>query len=230
MTEDAGLPHTSDLAAEREPVVEASTAETATTFDAPPSPAAARFVMTAAPQVAPAPRPSLLNVVGSFFWGLFDLAVKLVDFPPAVPPGSTVTAGRGTLQIDCGDGYTTDADWYFPTEGEPDKFIYFQHGFPARAGFYNLTLAELAERNNAIVFAPNITANIFACDACALSGEPMQAAVARLFEGDRAALLASATAAGYRRHAARAVRAHGSVGRRADGGGRGALLLPVRPG
>jgi hypothetical protein len=34
---------------------------------------------------------------------------------------------------------TFDADWYFPTEGEPDKFLYFQHGFPARAGFYDLT-------------------------------------------------------------------------------------------
>ena len=197
MTEEAGLPRTPDPAAEREPVIEASTAETATTFDAQPSPVAARLMMTAAQEAAPAPTPSLLNVVGSFFWGLFDMVTKLIDFPPAVPPGSTVTAGRGTLQIDCGDGYTTDADWYFPTEGEPDKFIYFQHGFPARAGFYNLTLAELAERNNAIVVAPNITSNIFACDACALSGEPMQAAVAKLFEGDRAALLASAAAAGY---------------------------------
>ncbi len=197
MAEAAGSSYTPDPVAEREPVTEASTAEAVTTFDAQPSPAAARLVMTAVQEAAPAPRPSLLNVVGSFFWGLFDLAVKLVDFPPAVPPGSPVTAGRSRLQIDCGDGYTTDADWYFPTEGEPDKFIYFQHGFPARAGFYNLTLAELAERNNAIVFAPNITANIFACDACALSGEPMQAAVARLFEGDRSALLASAAAAGF---------------------------------
>jgi len=136
-------------------------------------------------------------VVGSFFWGLFDLVTKLVDFPPSVPPGSTLTAGRSTVEIDCGDGYTADADWYFPTEGDPDKFIYFQHGFPARAGFYNLTLQQLAERNNAIVVAPSITANIFACDACALSGEPMQAAVARLFEGDRAALAASAAAAGF---------------------------------
>jgi len=60
-----------------------------------------------------------------------------------------------------------------------------------------VTLPELAERNNAVVVAPSITSNIFACDACAMSGEPMQAAVARLFEGDRAALLASARAAGY---------------------------------
>jgi hypothetical protein len=197
VTEVAGLSHTPDSAAEREPVLEARRAETVTTFDAQPSPAAARLVMAAAEEEKPAPTPSLLNVVGSFFWGLFDLATKLLDFPPVVSPGSTLTAGRSTLQIDCGDGYTADADWYFPTEGEPDKFIYFQHGFPARAGFYNLTLEALAERNNAIVVAPSITSNIFACDACAMSGEPMQAAVARLFEGDRAALLASAEAAGY---------------------------------
>lgn len=157
----------------------------------------ARVMVTAVEPQARAPLPSLLNVVGSFFWGLFDLATKLVDFPPTASPGSTVTAGRSRLEIDCGDGYTADADWYFPSDGEPDKFIYFQHGFPARAGFYNLTLERLAARNNAVVVAPSITSNIFACDACAASGEPMHAAVARLFEGDRAALLASAVAAGY---------------------------------
>jgi hypothetical protein len=143
------------------------------------------------------PRPTLLNVVGSFAWGVFDLLTKLVDTPPAVPPGSSLTAGRSKLEIDCGDGYTADADWYFPTEAQPEKFIYFQHGFPARSGFYNLTLQQLAERNNAVVVAPSISSNIFACDACAASGEPMHAAVARLFEGDRAALLASARAAGF---------------------------------
>jgi hypothetical protein len=152
----------------------------------------------AAVEPAAAPTgPTLLNIVGTFFWGLFDLVSKMVDLPPVVPTGSTVTAGRSTLQIDCGDGYTADADWYFPTEGEPDKFIYFQHGFPGRAGFYNLTLTELAERNNAIVVAPSITGNFFACDGCNLTADPMHAAVARLFEGDRAALLASAEAAGY---------------------------------
>lgn len=169
----------------------------AVVFDAQPSTTAVRFAMTAAVHEEPAAVPSLINVVGSFFWGLFDLVSKLVDLPPVVPPGSTVTAGRSTLEIDCGDGYTADADWYFPTEGEPDKLIYFQHGFPGRAGFYNLTLAELAERNNAIVFAPSITADLFACDGCRLMGDPMHAAVAGLFEGDRGKLLASARAAGY---------------------------------
>lgn len=148
-------------------------------------------------EAAAPPPPSLVNVVGSFFWGAFDVLTKLVDVPPSVPPGSTLAAGRSALEIDCGDGYTADADWYFPADEEPEKFIYFQHGFPARAGFYNVTLQQLAQRNNAVVVAPSITSNIFACDACAASGEPMHAAVARLFLGDRAALLASARAAGY---------------------------------
>lgn len=161
------------------------------------TPVEATLAFAAAEPVGAPARPTLINVVGSFFWGLFDMFSKFISGPPAVPPGSTVTAGRSKLQIDCGDGYTADADWYFPTEGEPDKFIYFQHGFPGNAAVYNLTLAELAERNNAVVVAPSITGDVFACDACNLTGDPMHAAVARLFEGDRAALLASAEAAGY---------------------------------
>lgn len=172
-------------------------AEAAGPVDEAGAATAAFAFSTAEPAPTPPAGPTLINVVGSFFWGLFDMFSKFVSGPPVVPPGSTVTAGRSTLQIDCGDGYTADADWYFPTEGEPDKFIYFQHGFPGNAAVYNLTLAELAERNNAIVVAPSITGDIFACDACNLTGDPMHAAVARLFEGDREALLASAQAAGY---------------------------------
>ena len=171
--------------------------ETPFAFDNESAPGTVRLVMSAVEEEEPAPAPSLINVVGTFFWGLFDLFSTVISGPPAVPPGSTVTAGRSTLQIDCGDGYTADADWYFPSEDEPDRFIYFQHGFPGTAAFYDLTLAELAERNNAIVVAPSITGNVFACDACNLTGDPMHAAVAKLFEGDRAALLASAAAAGY---------------------------------
>jgi pimeloyl-ACP methyl ester carboxylesterase len=62
---------------------------------------------------------------------------------------------------------------------------------------YNVTAAELAERNNAIVVAPSITSNFFACDGCAQGLDPMHAAVADLFRGDRAALTASAQAAGW---------------------------------
>ena len=122
---------------------------------------------------------------------------NLVEGPPVIPPGANVTVNRSTLRIDCGDGYLTEADWYFPTDSEPDKLIYLQHGAFAQAGLYNVTAAELAERNNAIVVSPTITTNFFACDGCQLGGEQMHAAVAELFLGDRAALLASARAAGF---------------------------------
>lgn len=137
-------------------------------------------------------RPTIVNLIGSLVFGLLNLVVRVFEGPPAVPAGSTVKVARAPLEIDCGDGYTVEADWYYPTEGEPEGLILFQHGFPARAGLYNGTAAELAERTNSIVVAPSISNNLFACDGCQLGGEQMHAAVARLFLGDRAALLASA--------------------------------------
>lgn len=156
--------------------------------------AAAQPAPTAAAATA---RPNLINIVGTLFFSLFDRVVRLFEGPPVVPPGRAVRIVRGPLEIDCGDGYTADADWYFPTETEPDKIIYFQHGAFARAGLYNVTLADLAVRNNAIVVAPSITTNFFACDGCALGNDQMHAAVADLFIGDRAALTAAALAAGW---------------------------------
>jgi len=83
------------------------------------------------------------------------------------------------------------------TVPEPTRLIYLQHGFPATASMYDYTAAELAERNNAIVVATSISGNIFDCYGCQLGGDPMHAAVAKLFVGDRPALLASAQAAGF---------------------------------
>ena len=80
--EGAGSPHASEASAA--PVVNTSTAASDASGDVQPSPASARLV-TAVDDEQRAPRPSLLNVVGTFFWSLFDLAVKLIDFPPAVP-------------------------------------------------------------------------------------------------------------------------------------------------
>lgn len=168
-------------------------------FESKLKPTITQVAMSAPAAQLAAPRgPNLINIIGTLAWSVIDFMVKLVVGPPAVPPGSTVTARRSTLLIDCGDGYRADADWYYPKEGQPDKFIYFQHGFMAHAGIYNLTLAALAERNNAIVVAPTITSNYFACDGCSLTADPMHAAVARLFEDDRDALLASARAAGFK--------------------------------
>lgn len=123
----------------------------------------------------------------------------IVQGPPAVPAGNTAQVGRSTLQIDCGTGYTAQATWYFPTGPQPPtRLIYFQHGILASDAYYNATAAELAENNDAIVVAPTITSNPFACDGCQLAGDQMHAAVAQLFlDQNRTALLASAKAAGF---------------------------------
>ncbi len=149
----------------------------------------------------PLAQPSLINLVGGFFFDAFQAFEQFIAGAPQVPPGSTVRVQRSTLNIDCGPGYTVNADWYFPDTSEsgepPTRLIYFQHGFPGSSAEYDYTAAELAERNQAIVVAPTISSNLFDCYACQLGGDPMHAAVAKLFLGDRADLLASAKAAGF---------------------------------
>ena len=88
------------------------------------------------------------------------------------------------------------ADWYFPNESEPPTgLVYFQHGAFAVGSMYSYTAADLAEQTNSIVVAPTMSTNGFAPDGMWLGGAPLQTAVAGLFEGDRAALTASASAA-----------------------------------
>lgn len=141
-------------------------------------------------------RPTLINVVGSIFFGLLDAASAAIVGPAAVPANSTVRVGRSALQIDCGDGYTAEADWYVPTDQQPPQgLIYLQHGFASRPGFYNATAADLADATNSVVVVPFITSNFFACDACHLTGDPMHFAVAKLFSGERGALRTSLAAA-----------------------------------
>ena len=126
-----------------------------------------------------------------------DAVIKAVDLPPVLPADSSVAFGRSTLAIDCGDGYIADTDWYFPKTGEPRSSSTSSTGSRRGRPSTTITLRELAERNNAIVVAPSITSNYFACDGCSLTADPMHESVAHLFEGDRAALLASARAAGF---------------------------------
>lgn len=191
-----GSPHAPAAQPQLWTAAAAARREIETAFAAP-SLAQPEATVTTSRVAATSAGPTLINVIGTLAWSVFDVVTEILEGPPSVPAGSSVSVGRSELQIDCGDGYNADADWYYPTTGTPDKLIYFQHGFLARAGFYNLTAAELAERNNAIVVAPSITSNFFACDACNLGSDPMHAAVAQLFTGDRTALLASAQAAGY---------------------------------
>lgn len=110
-----------------------------------------------------------------------------------------MTVRRSTLEIDGADGPVVPADWYFPdgSKGPPQGIIYLQHGFLASGPLYSYTAARLAEDTNSIVVAPSLSSNVFSADQYWLGGEPMMEAVGNLFVGDRAALLASAQAAGY---------------------------------
>jgi pimeloyl-ACP methyl ester carboxylesterase len=98
-----------------------------------------------------------------------------------------------TLQYE--NGYVAHADWYFPSDPNPQGLIYLQHGFLAQGPIYSYTAAALAEQTHSIVVAPTITSNFFAADGNWLGGSTMPAAAADLFLNDRAALVASASAA-----------------------------------
>jgi alpha-beta hydrolase superfamily lysophospholipase len=146
--------------------------------------------------MAAAAAPSLskvINAIGNLVVNVLALVTNLAAGPPVLPPGSTVTVARSTLQV--GDT-TVPADWYFPSGPEPPTgLIYFQHGAFAVASMYSYTAADLAEQTNSIVVAPTLSTNGFAPDGMWLGGTPLQTAVADLFVGDRAALTASASAA-----------------------------------
>ena len=117
---------------------------------------------------------------------IFNTAMRLIEGPPALPPGSTVTVETSTLQLPCSSAAcTVTADWYFPvfyTQG----LIYFQHGALANSAMYSYTAATLAEETNSIIVAPTLP-SFYTTDGLWLGGAPMQPVVADLFLGDRSA-------------------------------------------
>ncbi|MGX9789879.1 hypothetical protein [Mycobacterium sp. MMS18-G62] len=167
----------------------ATAVPSAVAFAAPKMADAAVTAEAAAP-----PQPSLINVIGTLIFTVFNVATRLFEGPPVLPPGSTVTVRSSTLQL---GAYEVPADWYFPTDPDPDRLIYLQHGFLASGRFYSYTAATLAEQTHSIVVAPTVTSNFFAADGFWIGGAPLQSAVADLFVGKRDALTASAIAAGY---------------------------------
>ena len=169
----------------------------------PATPMTAHLAMVAAPEpvAAAAAAPSvspIIRVIGSLIFTAYNLALRLFEGPPKLPPGSTVTVRTSTLHFDYGPGYDLPADWYFPDDPNPTGLIYLQHGFLAAAPFYSYTAATLAEQTNSIVVAPSVTSNPYAPNGFWLSGAPYQTAVADLFTGDRQALTDSASTALYR--------------------------------
>jgi pimeloyl-ACP methyl ester carboxylesterase len=148
---------------------------------------------TMATPLAPPPPPSLTNVIGNLVFSVLGALTSAFAGPAVVPPGSPVTVRPSTLEV--GD-ITVPADWYFPNADEPPTgLIYLQHGALAVASMYSYTAAALAEQTNSIVVAPTMSTNGFDPTGMWLGGTPLQTATADLFEGDRAALTASASAA-----------------------------------
>src|SRR5215217_1624286 len=164
-------------------------APSAVAFASPTVATAAGTAMAEAPQP-----PSLINVIGTLIFTLFNVATRLFEGPPVLPPGSTVTVRSSMLQL---GAYEVPADWYFPADPDPEGLIYLQHGFLASGRFYSYTAATLAEETHSIVVAPSVTSNFFASDGFWIGGAPLQSAVADLFGGERDALTASAIAAGF---------------------------------
>ncbi|TPG28242.1 lipocalin family protein [Mycolicibacterium hodleri] len=136
---------------------------------------------------------------------LTQLADTTAQATAAPTAGSSVTGvktGHATLTIPVGsNGYTTRADWYFPTQASGSVsatgVIWLQHGFLNRKSFVSALAATLAQQTNSIVVAPNVSSFPLRCAGCWLNGAPTQQAVATMFLGDRLALNTSATAAGY---------------------------------
>ncbi|MCK0173748.1 alpha/beta hydrolase [Mycolicibacterium sp. F2034L] len=153
--------------------------------------AAPRHVKTAAARTSSNPGEAVVDAL---------LGAAQAFLPePKIPAGSRVTLGRSTLEIPCGcEGTRVDATWYFPNQDtEPDGLIYLQHGFFRDNRAMSALAVDLSERTNSVVVTPTLSSNFLTPSGCWINGEPMQQAVAALFEGDRRALTASAFAAGY---------------------------------
>ena len=137
----------------------------------------------------------VLNTIGKKFYDFYTDTMQFFAGPVRTPFGSSVRVESSTLTI--GGHKDVPADWYFPDTDSPAGLIYLQHGFLANASFYSATAAYLAEKTDSIVVVPSLTWNPFDIDDYPLEWPSTGRAIAALFAGDRAALTASARAAGY---------------------------------
>lgn len=137
----------------------------------------------------------VLNTIGKKFYDFYTDTMQFFAGPVRAPFGSTVRVESSTLTI--GGHKDVPADWYFPDTDTPAGLIYLQHGFLANASFYSATAAYLAEKTDSIVVVPSLTWNPFDIENYPLEWPSTGRAIAALFAGDRAALTASARAAGY---------------------------------
>lgn len=140
--------------------------------------------------------PPLVRALGSAVFNFIGALVQAFDGPPVVPHAlrDSIRVSSSTLVISPGN--EVPADWYYPTNGQPERLIYLQHGILASSPMYSHTAAYLAERTNSVVIATTLTSNPFAEGNLWLGGDGMHKAVAQLFlDENRAALTASLTTA-----------------------------------
>ena len=134
--------------------------------------------------------------------------VALAGPETVAAPGTTagvtgVRVGHSDLTIPYGrNGYTTAADWYFPTQADgsvqADGVIWLQHGFLGEKSWYSAQAADLARRTNSVVVVPNVSSfPLLGCWDCTLNSAALQEATATMFLDDRSALNSSADAAGF---------------------------------
>jgi lipocalin len=120
--------------------------------------------------------------------------------PPFGNGVTGVTAGSSSLTIPYSPGgYVTSADWYFPTQADgtvsANGVVWLQRGDTAALA---ALAAQIAGQTNSIVVVPVISSfEIPTQPGRYLGSAAMQQAVADMMLGDRVALAASATAAGY---------------------------------
>ncbi len=142
---------------------------------------------------------TILDVLLSLFWGMMTSVVQSAAGTPSVPSGSTVSLRSSSLQLT--DSLAVPADWYFPEPTEPGQapqhVIFLSHGMFTVGAMYSYTAAQLAENTGSIVVVPTMSWNPYAPEGLWIGGPEMQPVIADLFDGDRAALNASALAAGY---------------------------------
>lgn len=97
--------------------------------------------------------------------------------------------------------FVTPADWYFPTQADgtvqANGVIWLQHGFMADKAYYSALATALAKQTNSIVVVPTISSLPLTCSDCWINSVAMERAAADMFTGGRAALNASAQAAGF---------------------------------
>lgn len=128
---------------------------------------------------------------------LWRVAVLVVTLALTLAFGSLAlnagTVGHSNLAIPCG-GLNAPADWYFPTT-PPTGLVWLQHGNLSSKSDVAAFAQDFSNRTRSIVVAPTLSTKT--TDPCWEGGSSIRTAIASMFTGSRAALNASAHAAGY---------------------------------